>query len=152
MCDDISLSQLIEFPTRGSNILDLFFSNTPTLVNRIEPMPGVSDHDTMVYIDTNVRPFRQCPTKRKILLWKNADLDKLHSSATTLSKNLTDNYTVNTPINILWESFKSGMDNISEHIPSKMISTRFNQPWVKRKIKRLTTKKQRIQQHEDHQV
>ena len=100
--------------------------------------PTLSDcvlyyHDTMVYIDTNVRPFRQRPTKRKILLWKNADLDKLHSSATMLSKNLTDNYTVNTPINILWESFKSGMDNISEHIPSKMISTRFNQPWVNRK-------------------
>jgi len=143
MFEDISLSQLVEFPTRGSNILDLFFSNRPTLVNRIEPMPGVSDHDTMVYIDTNVRPFRQRPIKRKILLWKNADLDKLQSSATTLSKKLTDNYTVNTRVNILWESFKSGVDNISDQIPSKMTTTRYNQPWVNRKIKRLATKKQR---------
>ena len=45
------MSQLVEFPTRGDNILGLFLSNRPTLVNRIEPLPGISDHDTMVYVN-----------------------------------------------------------------------------------------------------
>ena len=140
---DISLSQLVEFPTRGDNILDRFLSNRPTLVNRIEPLPGISDHDTMVYVNTAVHPMRQRPAKRKILLWKKADIDKLQEDSTTLSNNILASHTTTTPINTIWTSFKTGMDDINSQIPSKMSSTRFNQPWVNRKIKRLAKHKQR---------
>ena len=56
---DLSVKQLVDFPTRNENILDLFLTNRPSLVNRLEPMPGISDHDTMIYVNTNVKPYRQ---------------------------------------------------------------------------------------------
>ena len=75
---DLNLSQLVNFPTRRSNTLDLFPSNRPTLINRVEPLPGISDHDTMVFVDTSIKSMRQRPTRRKILLWKHVDYDMLN--------------------------------------------------------------------------
>ena len=41
--DDFGLHQ-----TRKNNILDLFISKAPSLVNRIEVLPGLSDHDAIL--------------------------------------------------------------------------------------------------------
>ena len=66
---DNTLQQIVTKPTRNNNILDLFITNRPTLLNRFEIIPGISDHG-IVYVDTNIVPHRQRPTKRKIYLWK----------------------------------------------------------------------------------
>ena len=41
----LGLSQMVTFPTRLDNTLDVFLTNRPSLVNRCEPVPGISDHD-----------------------------------------------------------------------------------------------------------
>jgi len=51
---DLGLEQIVNFSTRGSNILDVFMTNKPTLVNRCEPIPGVSDHETAVFVDAHI--------------------------------------------------------------------------------------------------
>ena len=140
---DLSITQLVDFPTRKENTLDLFLTNRPSLVNRIEPMPGISDHDTMIYANTSVKPYRQPPAKRNIILWKHADMDKIRDSADQLSHRITAQYSTQTPINTLWQEFKLGVDNILKSLPSKMTSSRFNQPWVNRTIKRNARRKQR---------
>ena len=112
-------------------------------MNRIEPVPGISDHDTIVYVSTLVMPYRSPLTKRKLLLWKRADLDEIREMANNLSHDMTSQYNSQTPINTLWHSFKQGVDTIMDNIPSKMTSTRFNQPWVNRSIKRIARRKQR---------
>ena len=43
MCDMFGLSQLVHFPTRGKNTLDLVMSSTPGSATPVEPM-GSSDH------------------------------------------------------------------------------------------------------------
>ena len=53
MDPELDLTQMIEFLTRGNNVLDLFFSNRPDLVNQCSPMPGISDHHA-VFVDTNM--------------------------------------------------------------------------------------------------
>ena len=98
----VSLTQLVNFPTRRSNTLDLFLSNRPTLINRVEPLPGISDHDTMVFVDTSIKSMRQRPTRRKILLWKHVDYDMLKAQAAILSNDIINNYYMTTPINTLW--------------------------------------------------
>ena len=50
---DLGLTQMIDFHTKGTNILDLFFTNRPDLVNQCSPMPGISDHHA-VFVDTNM--------------------------------------------------------------------------------------------------
>jgi hypothetical protein len=38
--EDLGLIQSVNFPTRGQHLLDVFFTNRPSLINRCEPIPG----------------------------------------------------------------------------------------------------------------
>ena len=42
--NDSNLTQTVSLPTFDSNILDLFFTTNPTLVQRVSILPGISDH------------------------------------------------------------------------------------------------------------
>jgi hypothetical protein len=46
------LVQMVEEPTRESNTLDLIITNFPNYFNRIETIPGLSDHD-IVFAELN---------------------------------------------------------------------------------------------------
>jgi hypothetical protein len=76
--EDLGLIQSVNFPTRGQNLLDVFFINRPSLINRCEAIPGISDHE-IVFVDSNIAISRQKPVKRKIYMWKKADTQKLKS-------------------------------------------------------------------------
>ena len=52
---DCMLEQMVTSPTRGQNILDLFFITNPTLVDDISVIPGLSDHD-IVLAQVNIKP------------------------------------------------------------------------------------------------
>ena len=45
------VEQLVEIPTRGNKILDLFFTSHPSQVSRCKPIPGIGYHDA-VLVDT----------------------------------------------------------------------------------------------------
>ncbi len=55
--DRTGLEQMIDFPTRGDNILDVIITNRPSLISKCSGLPGLSDHD-VVYMDVNVRVER----------------------------------------------------------------------------------------------
>ena len=62
MVADNSLEQLVDFPTRKDNILDIFLTTHPSFKQRCKPMPSIgnSDHD-IVLLDTSTtvrRPKR----------------------------------------------------------------------------------------------
>ena len=61
--NDIGCEQMVDFPTRIDNTLDIFCINRPSLVDRCIPLPGLSNHDT-VLVDCKVR-FRE---------WKNCTI------------------------------------------------------------------------------
>ena len=73
------LEQMVTSPTRGQNILDLFSTTNPTLVNTISILHGLSDHD-IVLVEVNSRPeiIKQVP--RVIPLYKKANWDQLKQS------------------------------------------------------------------------
>ena len=52
---DIAYQQIVDFPTRLGNILDIFATNRPSLIGKCSSLPGLSDHD-IVMIDTNIIP------------------------------------------------------------------------------------------------
>ena len=39
------LTQMVDSPTRESNILDLFATNRPSLIHKVEIISGLSDHE-----------------------------------------------------------------------------------------------------------
>ena len=54
---DLSLEQMVRFPTRCSGTLDIILGTRPILINRVESMPGISDHDIMIFINTSIKPL-----------------------------------------------------------------------------------------------
>ena len=55
---DYNLSQIVDFPTRSDNTLDLVLLSNPTLLNKVISIPGLSDHEG-VLADINMRPKHQ---------------------------------------------------------------------------------------------
>ena len=53
---DHSLTQLNQTATRENNILDLVTTNSPNLVNRIEIIPGISDHHA-IFTEVDTMPL-----------------------------------------------------------------------------------------------
>jgi hypothetical protein len=41
----VGLNQVVNFPTRRKNILDIFAANIPSLATTCKPISGVSDHE-----------------------------------------------------------------------------------------------------------
>ena len=124
---DLGSEQIVDFPTRSSNTLDIFVTNRPTLVNKCIPIPGLSDHD-IVMVDANIVSARQKPPKRLIYLWKQCNITDMEQDLHQSVQGFLKVSTTSTPIDSLWASFKSG---------------RFSQPWCNRKIRRLARQKQR---------
>ena len=52
MAQDLSLNQIINFPTRGTSILDLLFTNRPEIFKSPKLLAGVGDHEI---ISHNIR-------------------------------------------------------------------------------------------------
>ena len=142
--EELGLSQTVKFPTRDKSTLELFLTNRPSLLNRCEPIHGISDHDTSVYIDSDISIKRQRPTQGKFMLWNKTDLDGLKKEVTSFSDTFLTAHTNITNINSLWNDFKSGcLDIMNRYIPKKLTSTRYSRPWINREIKQLTRRKTR---------
>ena len=61
----LGAEQMVDFPSRKDNILDIFVTNRPSLENKCNPING--DHD-IVLVDANIVPSRQKRTRRLIYL------------------------------------------------------------------------------------
>ena len=66
------LEQMVTSPTRGQNILDLIFTTSPTLVDDITVVPGLSDND-IVLAQVNVKPEVTKQVPCNIPLYKKAN-------------------------------------------------------------------------------
>ena len=136
------LDQIVTFPTRLDNTLDLFLTNRPSCVNKCTPIPGISDHE-IVFVDTDIKPKRRKPVKRKIYLWDKADLDEIQHEGNKMMEEFVCKYNSSSSVNEMWDTIQSRLSAILNLVPSKLTSTRFNQPWINRKIKQLSRRKQR---------
>ncbi len=140
---DVCSEQIVKFPTRGNNTLDIFLTNRPSLIYKCKPMPGVSDHD-IVFVEAKVLTPRKKRPQRKIHLWKRADLGKMKEETETFSADFTDHHTIDTNINKLWDTFRTFCtETMAANVPSKTTSSRFSQPWINQNIKRLSRRKKR---------
>ncbi|VDI46163.1 Hypothetical predicted protein [Mytilus galloprovincialis] len=76
MLNNLGIEQMVDFPTRKDNILDLFCTNQPALITKIKSIPGISDHD-IVLVDAICKPQRSKQSQHKIYLWKKVDIKKI---------------------------------------------------------------------------
>ena len=139
------MTQSVSNSTRIDNTLDVFLTNRPSLSNRCEPIPGVSDRECAVFIDANIMPRRQRPVRRKVYSWNRLDNDGLHRSLEGMADDVQSMLEQGAQVNNMWDCFSKGCCKaMDEHISSKFTSQRFNQPWINTKVKRMSRRKKKL--------
>ena len=112
-----AMSQMVTFPTRLNNTLDVFLTNRTSLVNRCEPIPGVNYHDAAVYVNSDIVPKSQRPVQKKIHIWKKADTELEDLAAFAEEKQTR--YNPDTPVEILWALFQERFTRDGFHLSGK---------------------------------
>ena len=138
---DNYLDQLVIEPTRitedTENTLALFFSNNQTLVNRVQVIPGISDHET-VYIESSLRPAKAITPPRRVNCYKKADFDALKQELRE-AKEEFEMMAQTSSAEELWTNFRRLTSTLmKKYIPTKLLSgKKINKPWINKKIKSL---------------
>ena len=71
LCELFGLYQLIDFPTRGGNTLDLVLSSFPGPAVAMAN-PGTSDHVSTVFEMQVISPLADAPNIKPVRDWSNA--------------------------------------------------------------------------------
>jgi len=108
-----SLTQVVDFPTRDNNILDIFITNRPSLIKQCYPKPGISDHE-IVYVESYIKAPIQQVYKRKLYNWSKADFGKLKQDFIRFSDKFLNDYSTDTPIS---EEFKQVCSECLQQVP-----------------------------------
>ncbi len=143
--NDYGLEQLVELPTRGDNVLDLFFTSNPSLVSKSTVMPGISDHDGIPMLIVDSKPITTKQKPRKVYLYHKADVETLKVEASKINETIMAYKVDNTSdVNTLWVDLKNDLhEAVDNCVPSKVVNKTHNTPWINQKLKRLHKRKQR---------
>ena len=140
---DLGLHQMVHENTRLKAILDLLFTNQPNLIQKVKVEPGLSDHD-IVLVEYKVKLHRQKKQKRKLFLWKHANIDSMKNEINEFYHLFMQNHRETEDINKLWEYIKTNMLTIlNENVPTKFTTRNPGKPWINTELKRTLRKKKR---------
>ena len=97
------LIQIVDLPTRGYNInlLDIFATDRPGLIQKVEVIPGLSDHEVVIIASSLATTIIKSSPRTK-LLWHQADLQSLNERIKCFSSKFRSYYSVDTQIQDLW--------------------------------------------------
>ena len=96
MLGDLDLDQVVSCPTKGSNMLDLFFTAHPSIIDKCKALPAhcKSDHDiVMIDLTLDTSTYHQRVNPRKILLWDKADQAAIRQHIDNVMCNILDKST-----------------------------------------------------------
>ena len=144
--DDNSLTQVVEERTRGENTLDLIATNLPACVNRIETLPGLSDHE-VVFAEMSVSATVNKQPQRNIPLYKKARWDDLRKDMKSLSSDVLEMKEHGADVSTMWKFFKSTiLESSKKHIPHKLAKRKEAKPWITPQVQRLIRRRDRAHQ------
>ena len=149
LVQNYSIEQVVTFSVCLENMLGLFITNRPSLVNRWNSIPGIADHD-MVFVESPKRTPRNKPTPRKIHLWKRAYTDQMKKELNTFASLFTTTFDIPSSIEEMLKDITSSLAHILDkykkrlllrcihHFKSdliksvlvKMTTILYNQPWI----------------------
>jgi hypothetical protein len=118
-------------------ILDLFLTNNGTLVNKVEVIPGISDHET-VYIESSLRLKIKKPP-RKVLQYNKMNKPEMIKKLQETKIEMNNDHQ-NMTVDEVW-------DVVDQTVPSKMINNNKKRlPWITKEIKALIRKRNKLYQ------
>ena len=74
--DTNGLCQIVSTPTRGTNVLDIFLTNRPSLIETCNVVDGISDHEP-VAVKSNLMVKLAPPPTRTLYVWSQADFSMI---------------------------------------------------------------------------
>ena len=143
MVRDNFLWQMVEFPTRGANILDLLLTNIPHKVKDVCVFDDILKTDHKL-IDFNLSFIinKKRPVKRIVYNWKKADISGLKQSISRTPWDLAfDESSVNISVTN-WMDLLLTITN--EHVQQVAISDNNNKPWIDKEVIQMMHKKDRM--------
>ncbi|KAL8623448.1 hypothetical protein ACOMHN_058893 [Nucella lapillus] len=139
------MEQQVDFPTRQKKTLDLILTTHPSLKTRCRALPSVgnSDHDVVLY-DTSLRPFQPKPPKRKILLWKKANVHAIRKDMEEYAQTFDIDTSKPDALETAWRGFSERVQKtIDKSVPSNTTQGRYSYPWIDTSLRRAIRRKQR---------
>ena len=132
-------SQVVDFPTRGNNTLDVFLVRPPDLVISCMKVSGISDHSGVeLNIKHSENPLHVSDKAVKILLYNRADQRKFQDH---LNESFVRWASEGRHINILWNNFLNIVNGaIDKFVPFKVLKQNPGQEYYTREIRRLKRK------------
>ena len=149
---DSYLNQEVDQPTRitetTANILDLFFTNNQTLINIVEVIPGISDHE-VVFIESSLRLMRVKIPPKKVNIYKKANYNNMKAELKALEVDFCSSAATK-EVEELWTIFKTHVHSLIEkHIPSKMLrGNKIHKPWISKQVKALIHRRNKLFQRQ----
>ena len=135
--NDHGLEQLVHFPTREINTLDLILTSLPGQFQEIHSPDKLSDHDVVsgtlkVYIPPKKKP------RRKVYLYHKGDFESMRKDASDFAKDryfygYSDNRSVQENFDLITSFIQESAD---KHIPSKTSRSVSSVPWITPEIRR----------------
>ncbi|KAL8575399.1 hypothetical protein ACOMHN_000015 [Nucella lapillus] len=144
---DNDLEQMVDFPTRkDKTTLDIILTSHPSFKVRCKPLPSVgnSDHDIVLY-DTALAPHRSRPPRRKIFLWKKADVEGMRQDVKEFANTYQyPDHSAPNALEQMWSDIKQMLsETVEKRVPSKTSAARHTNPWMTTSIRRAIRRKQR---------
>ena len=146
--DDDCLTQMVSEPTQESNILDLFLTNSPTLVDSFSVIPGIAYHSTVNGV-VRLRSTIQKVNPRTVHMYSKADWEGIRQGmqgfqatflATCEGKSTEQ----------LWQEFVMFIGDtetlICRYVPTKTLRGRKSLPWITQEIRRKMNRQDRLYQ------
>jgi hypothetical protein len=135
------LTQVVQEPTRGNNILDLMFVLSPDMVKDTSIIPGIGDHEAVcLKYDCQIKRVFRPP--RKVLLFSRMNTDRIRQEIRRFQTNFST-ASDNRSASENWNAFTNFMKIlVDQHIPQKTIKgTRL--PWISPDILSLMQRRNR---------
>ena len=144
MTHEYGLSQLVKVPIRQDHILDLFFTSHPQQVEKIDVLPGLSDHD-IVSIQLKCKPILQRQNRREILLFNKANWEAIRSGLEAFYQQVCSIDLNSVDVNVLWSQFCTTLTELTTtHVPVKITRSKCSLPWITTKIRKMIRKRNRL--------
>ena len=141
-------SQVQNQLTRQDNIIDLIFTDDPSLVKYSRSITGINDH-AMVVADADVKPIYNKQKPRKFYQFSKANWEKIYIAREKLPKEIVGMVHEQLKVERIWHKFKTEIQTaMDSFIPSKMFKKNNSVPWFNRNLKRMTKRKARLYRHE----
>ena len=102
--DDYSLVQMVSKPTRGDNVLDLFLTSNHTLVNKVEILSGISDHEISIS-NVSIKPKMSRQKPILVPIYRKADWNKFKSFMALKSSEILCRFQEST-VEEIWNALK----------------------------------------------